>query len=165
MSNHYIFRFNADLRLSLSDQERAVIDFKLGSKPNDNTAQGKKAFADCGFSDAPFGFQYREYPAESYRCKLWIVKDDNGGNERLSIDLKLPGKKLEEIYEECLPFASWLACRSLSSGLVGSIGEEAPGDSKPTQLFIFADELYLGTTEEAHSFSSGKIICPSRPAT
>ncbi|PWQ99550.1 hypothetical protein [Leucothrix arctica] len=115
-------------------------------------------YFESALSNYPFGFQYRDFPKESYISQAWIEKDTLGEVTRHAINLYIPNQKLESIYEDCLPFLSWLASVSATSGYVGSYRNESIDDFAPVLLFIYQGELYMGDSEKAQSFSTGKLL-------
>lgn len=155
MSSSYKFTFQIDLELGLQTDSVAVIDYLLRQTDALPKTLPDHSFFSHGLPSRRFGLTYASFPSQAYSSLRWRERNTNGDIIRHAIDLLFPSEKLEGIYEECLPFASWLASLSISNGFVGAFHQTDLADFNPTLLFLRDQDLYMGNTSEAHSFKTG----------
>ena len=158
MSRHYVFSLSTDLDTDLPAETIDAIAYILGGDHDAPESLPQHSFFQQGFQRRSYKMQYGNFPKESYSSELWAEKNSRGEITRRAVNLRLPSLKLEEIYGNCLPFASWLATISYRSGYVGSFNGEDFEDFEPTLLFFYEAELYVGTADDAQSFSTGNTV-------
>lgn len=154
MSTVYRFSFRTEIINKLPTESQDVFDFLMGHGGQPPTVMPDHPTFKNNIRIPQFNTQYRHFPPDSYRCATWEETRPPGRH----IDLYLPGVVFGDIYDCCLPLASWLASISLSEGAVGGFQMADYSDFNPTLLFIFKKELYLGDGNEAHSFLTGEPL-------
>ena len=155
MSQHFTFSLSIEIENNLSPEEVAVIEYLFGENSFIPESLPRHYYFEHGIPEKPYLRQYRDFTENSYSATAWLQNNSQNKLVRRFIELRLPSKKIEEIYEISLPFASWLATISCKSGFVGSFSLEDAVDFNPVLLFIYKRELYTGNANEAYSFSTG----------
>lgn len=158
MSDAYKFSFKTDLQIDLSTCEIKTLEFLMGVSDERPSVLPKHVFFKDGLSKSSFKEPYRDFPPQAYACNVWTETTRSGDLSRRAVDLYLPSQKLEDIYQDCLPFAAWLASLSVKNGFAGSFRLSDSEDFNPTLLFVSKSELYFGDMNEAHSFITGKKL-------
>lgn len=158
MSTTYQFSFHANIRVDLPTNAVAALDELLGETVKPSSTLPEHQFFSDGLPSRRFRKSHSGFPPEAYACSVWVERDNVGNICRRGVNLQFPSEKLEGVYEDCLPFASWLANISACDGFVGSFHQAETVDLNPTLLFIFRQQLYLGDSSEAYSFTTGDVV-------
>lgn len=158
MSEAYNFSFKIDLKCDLSSGEIKALEFLMGASDHSPAMLPDHQLYSDGLPDLSFLGQYRDFPLESYTFNSWLEHSRNGEITRRAIDLYFPSQAFEDIYQDCLPLAAWLASLSVKNGFAGSFSLSDSEDFNPTLLFVSDGEIYIGTAAKAHSFLTGQEL-------
>lgn len=134
MSDAYNFSFKTDIRVDLPDFEIQTLDFLMGVSAERLTELPAHVFFKDGLPKSSFKDHYKDFPPQAYACISWTENKSSGAIARRAVDLYFPSQAFEDIYQDCLPYAAWLASLSVKNGFAGSFSLSDSEDFNPTLI-------------------------------
>jgi hypothetical protein len=141
MSDHFTLDFCCDLRGELTATERSTLEYLVRGGVAPPPVLPEHPYFERGLTEYPNWRAYKGFEPGQFNSTLW-VRGGQPGAELLGLSLRLPSLKIEAMYEDALPYLTWLATLSESHGFAGhTFCEETR--RLGSLLFIFERELYV----------------------
>jgi hypothetical protein len=152
MSSHYTFLLSFELDPVLALENAAVLQFVLNADSEQPATYPDHAFFQVFSPRDRFHRSYASFPTGAWHSAFWFW-GAKGAPEQPGVNLNLPGQKLEGVFQNLLPLASWLVSLASSDSCVGLVKQDdSVATDRPIILYAKNRRLYLGESS-AHGAS------------
>ncbi|OYD21012.1 hypothetical protein [Oceanimonas baumannii] len=147
MSSHYSVLLSLPLSVSSAVEHCSVLEFIFNEQGLQPDHFPDHSFFENFNPEFRFHNSYRNMVSGSWKSAYWLEQDASGKVFKAGVNLTLPGKKLEEVWQDTLPLVHWLASISTAQGAVGIVVAEDTDDDKPMVLFVRDSRLFISASQ------------------